>query len=136
MRMLIKGGRVVDPGNIDGIRDITAVIQSIASRTNLLAMNAAIEAAHAGDAGRGFAVVADEIRKLAEASAKNSKEITGLLTGMITSIQAADDAGQETRSAFGTLEVRVKDVRQASEEILGSIRELEAGSQDIRKHRL
>lgn len=118
---------------ITGVRDITGIIQSIASRTNLLAMNAAIEAAHAGDAGRGFAVVADEIRKLAEASAKNSKEITALLNTMITNIQAADESGQETRGAFTILNEKVGDVKRAYDEISSSMQELEVGGSEIQK---
>ena len=116
---------------IDGVQNITGIIQGIASRTNLLAMNAAIEAAHAGDAGRGFAVVADEIRKLAEASADNSKDITNLLAGMIDSIHTADESGQQTREAFVTLEEKVRDVRRASDEIAGSMKEIETGSREI-----
>lgn len=118
---------------LDGVRDITGIIQSIASRTNLLAMNAAIEAAHAGDSGRGFSVVADEIRKLAEASAKNSKEISTLLNGMIDSIQAADEAGNETREAFSTLDTRVKDVSSAYQEINSALNELETGGSEIQQ---
>jgi methyl-accepting chemotaxis protein len=118
---------------LEGIGNITGIIQSIASRTNLLAMNAAIEAAHAGDAGRGFSVVADEIRKLAEASGQNSKEISGILNSMVENIQAADKAGAETRDAFAVLDGRVGDVKRAYDEIRESMRELENGGSEILK---
>lgn len=117
--------------SVDGIRDITGIIQGIASRTNLLAMNAAIEAAHAGEAGRGFSVVADEIRKLAEASAVNSKQISGILTEMIREIESADKAGQETREAFGNLDKRVNEVNESYEGIRSSMKELEVGGSEI-----
>ncbi|MCG8452262.1 MAG: methyl-accepting chemotaxis protein [Spirochaetales bacterium] len=118
---------------IEGVRDITSIIQSIAARTNLLAMNAAIEAAHAGDAGRGFSVVADEIRKLAEASAKNSKDISAILNEMIGNIQAADEAGQETSGAFNKLDTRLSAVRSAYDEIREGMKELEVGGEEILK---
>jgi methyl-accepting chemotaxis protein len=102
---------------IDDILENTGVIQGIAGQTNLLAMNAAIEAAHAGDAGRGFSVVADEVRKLAETSASSAKEISDNLAKLVEDIKGTGTVIKGSGEAFRRIEMEIQDVVQAMEEI-------------------
>ncbi|MDC7240013.1 MAG: methyl-accepting chemotaxis protein [Spirochaetales bacterium] len=116
-------------GFIEDINSIARMIQGIASRTNLLSMNAAIEAAHAGDAGKGFSVVAEEIRKLAEASAVNSKDISAKLASMTEGVQTAVDAGAITNQSFEEINSRVRDVTLSFHQISSAASSMDDGSQ-------
>ena len=97
------------------VRGILSEIGSIAKQTNLLALNAAIEAARAGEAGRGFAVVADEVRDLSARTTQFSQQISGLMQGMQGSVQQTEDAIQRMASQDMTFALESK---QRVEEII------------------
>lgn len=102
---------------IDNIHGMTSLISKIAAQTNLLAMNAAIEAAHAGDTGRGFAVVAQEIRNLAESSSTNAKDIANRLKDLIQSIETANEKVNSTGISFKDILKEVESVSLSMERI-------------------
>jgi len=115
----------------EGLIIANKVIQSIAAQTNLLAMNAAIEAAHAGDAGAGFAVVAAEIRSLAELSQARSKEIALSIGGIRGGIDKVVGSTAEAEKAFGNIVELVSSVGELEAQIKGAVAEQSAGSRVV-----
>jgi methyl-accepting chemotaxis protein len=115
----------------EGLLEINSVMENIASQTNLLSMNAAIEAAHAGEAGKGFAVVADEIRKLAESSGEQSKTIGTVLKKIKASIDKIMLSTENVMGKFAAIESSVKIVAEQEEIIRNAMEEQGSGSKQI-----
>ena len=115
----------------EGLLEINKVMKNIAGQTNLLSMNAAIEAAHAGESGRGFAVVAGEIRELAESSGVQSKTIGLVLRKIMASIDKIDRSTGDVLGKFEAIDTGIKTVTNQEANIRDAMEEQGVGSQQI-----
>ncbi|MCL2558754.1 MAG: methyl-accepting chemotaxis protein, partial [Treponema sp.] len=115
----------------EDLLEINSVMENIASQTNLLSMNAAIEAAHAGEAGKGFAVVADEIRKLAESSGEQSKTISAVLKKISESIKKIKLSAEDVLLKFEAIDGSVRTVADQEDAIRRAMEEQAQGSRDV-----
>ena len=141
LQLSSEAGRQSVDGSVEATKQIeeqsktlleaSKVIQNIASQTNLLAMNAAIEAAHAGESGKGFSVVADEIRKLAEDSNKQGKNITLNLQSVLESIQTVSASAVMLQEKFNQIYNLTQLVSQQEASIMSAMQEQSEGSEQV-----
>ncbi len=115
----------------NSLQEANKVVAAIAAQTNLLAMNAAIEAAHAGDAGRGFSVVADEIRRLADTSSKESRKIKNEISEVQASIQEVVTATKDSEQSFSSIAKLIDDTDALVRELHMAISEQNEGAKQI-----
>lgn len=112
------------------VSEILAVIQRIAAQTNLLSMNASIEAAHAGKSGTGFALVAQSVRTLADESTKSSKKIENYISEMDEQIQIAIQTIVSTTKIFSSIQKNINENTELIETIFNAMNEEESATQD------
>lgn len=112
------------------VSEILAVIQRIAAQTNLLSMNASIEAAHAGKSGTGFALVAQSVRTLADESTKSSKKIENYISEMDEQIQIAIQTIVSTTKIFSSIQKNINENTELIETIFNAMNEEESAAQD------
>jgi methyl-accepting chemotaxis protein len=117
--------------DIEKITQIVGIIDDISDQTNLLSMNAAIEAAHAGNAGRGFSIVADEIRKLADSTQANSQNIKAMIKEMSEKIEKVLVKSASSKIAFFEVDREVASASRSMSEIASAMQELSSGSSAI-----
>ncbi|MEI0564856.1 methyl-accepting chemotaxis protein [Brachyspira pulli] len=113
------------------IRDITKVIENIAFQTNILALNASVEAARAGDQGRGFAVVASEVRNLAQNSQASAKDITVLIEDIYEKINKSAEMARHSQEIFTDIEMKIEETSKIMNDISQTAIEQEAGVDQV-----
>jgi len=117
--------------SVDTILELVVVINGVSDQINLLSMNAAIEAAHAGDAGKGFAVVAEEIRKLAETTNEQSARITQSVHEIAERINASGTKSQQTVESITYINNNIKQIADTMNELIQGMTEISEGSKQI-----
>jgi methyl-accepting chemotaxis protein len=118
-------------GSGESLLGMVEIIENISSQTNLLSMNAAIEAAHAGEAGKGFSVVAEEIRKLADNASNSARQMSDEIRLIIANIVTAEDTSTATGHSFETISNEVDKVNRIFSEVHNAVEELKSGSGQI-----